>query len=354
MLLAALDVSPCLTHTIPPLTAITSVIPKVIPFCIVNGLLTALIYQLKTKHNFDITTNTSGHKYLAVVMSFLMVSRVKMIYDRYMKSSASLSNVFRACRELVQMTCLLTNTDQTQRAKQWRHDVAHAVIIMLRVTMAVLDFRSNPSQMPWALTDIDRDDTQDIQDNLFVSVLKLNIDDQEQEHNNEPSQQHSPSRTPRNMLAHTTSEQRTLLEEACRAPVVMALNVRQEIMKQRDGTWVDRTPNKVWFHDCNEELRLLDFVGCFLHDYHNLRQLIVTPVPFPLVNMAKIIMFVWVVSVPFSICHFTFESVTVPVTIIVLITFGFIGLEYVSMELSDPFGDDVSVGRDKMDVAVRK
>ena len=55
-----------------------SVIPKVIPYCIVNAIWAGVIYELKTRGIIDLTSSPSGHKYLAVIMSFLLVSRVKV------------------------------------------------------------------------------------------------------------------------------------------------------------------------------------------------------------------------------------------------------------------------------------
>lgn len=317
---------------------IDSVIPSVIPYCIVNGIITYVVYELKQRKVIDVTSNPSGHKYLAVIMSFLLVTRVKIIYDRYMQNAKSLTNLNKACRELGQWTVAFTAADKSQRAAQWRHDVAYSAILMLRVTVAVLEFQANPEQMPWELPEMDQNVQQGIQENLFVSIFKLNVNSDDENEEGGTNRQ----RSQQSLLAHTTDDQRTKLEEACRAPVVLAFNCRQEILKQRDGTWLDR--HKVWYHPCNEEMRLLDLVGDFSNDFHNLRQLIVTPMPFPLVNMAKIFLFLWVFTIPFSLCHFTFKGgVTVPVTIIFLITFGFMGLEYVSMELSDPFGEDVSM-----------
>ena len=323
-----------------------SVIPKVVPFCIVNSLWTAVLYELKKRDIIDLTSSPSGHKYLAVIMSFLLVSRVKIMYDRYMYSATSLTQCLKACRETVQYTVALSQTDMSERAKQWRHDVAHAVIVMLRVTTAVLEFQSNPSQVPWALNDIHHHHTVEMQDTLFLSPFAqvdadTEDDDDDEDEEDDDSLRPPPRPQHQAMLAHTSDDERTMLEEACRAPIILAFNVRKELMKQRNGKWLET--KKVWYHPCNEEIRLLDFVGEFLHHFHTLRKLMVTPVPFPMVNMSKIILFLWVFTVPFAVCHYDFKMGTiVPAAMIFLITFGFVGLEYVSMELSDPFGDDVS------------
>jgi hypothetical protein len=49
-----------------PINYYDSVIPKVMPHCLVNGVLTFLIFYAKS-HGMDFTSNPSGHKYLAVV-----------------------------------------------------------------------------------------------------------------------------------------------------------------------------------------------------------------------------------------------------------------------------------------------
>eukprot|EP00977_Amphora_coffeiformis_P019548 scaffold7349_cov173-Amphora_coffeaeformis.AAC.29 len=235
-----------------------SVIPRVIPYCIVNGIMTYVIYELKQKGVKDITSNPSGHKYLAVIMSFLLVTRVKIIYDRYMHNATSLTNLNKACREIGQMTVTLTDADKSERAARWRHDVVYAAIVMLRVTVAVLEFQANPEQMPWDLPEMDQDQQQGMQESLFVSKFRLNVpkdDGDDEEGNNEQARQQSqPS-----LLKHTSDEQRTKLEEACRAPIVLAYNCRREIMKQRDGTWLDRPKHGGIFASACHERQLGSF-----------------------------------------------------------------------------------------------
>ena len=191
-----------------------SVIPKVVPFCIVNSLWAAVLYELKKRDIIDLTSSPSGHKYLAVIMSFLLVSRVKIMYDRYMHSATAMTECFRACREMVQYAVALSKTDMSDRAKQWRHDVAHAVIVMLRVTAAVLEFQSNPSQVPWALDDIHHHHTVEMQDTLFLSPFAAAAigDDTEDDEEDDDSLRPPPRPQHQAMLAHTSDDERTMLE----------------------------------------------------------------------------------------------------------------------------------------------
>jgi len=64
-----------------------------------------------------------------------------------------------------------------------------------------------------------------------------------------------------------------------------------------------------------------------------------TPVPFPLVQMARTFLFLYVFTIPFV--ALTDDSGIVAHCIgIFVMTYGFVGLETVAIELDDPFGDD--------------
>lgn len=96
-------------------------------------------------------------------------------------------------------------------------------------------------------------------------------------------------------------------------------------------------------HPCNEELRILDSVGDFLKAFEGLKKYITTNMPLPLVQMSKTFLFVWIFTLPFVLCHDNYtHGPSILLLIVFLITFGFMGLEFVAMELSDCFGDDPS------------
>eukprot|EP00549_Striatella_unipunctata_P025275 CAMPEP_0118716282 /NCGR_PEP_ID=MMETSP0800-20121206/27402_1 /TAXON_ID=210618 ORGANISM="Striatella unipunctata, Strain CCMP2910" /NCGR_SAMPLE_ID=MMETSP0800 /ASSEMBLY_ACC=CAM_ASM_000638 /LENGTH=133 /DNA_ID=CAMNT_0006622661 /DNA_START=115 /DNA_END=513 /DNA_ORIENTATION=- len=90
----------------------------------------------------------------------------------------------------------------------------------------------------------------------------------------------------------------------------------------------------------NEELRILGFVTDFMKAFHNLHYAITTPFPFPLVQMCRTFLFVWVFTLPLCLVKNLNIHIVQVCVIMFFITYGFLGLEYVSMELDDPFGDD--------------
>jgi predicted membrane chloride channel (bestrophin family) len=66
-----------------------------------------------------------------------------------------------------------------------------------------------------------------------------------------------------------------------------------------------------------------------------------TPFPFPLVQMARTFLFFYVFTVPFALLSDS-SNVFVHCIVIFILTFGFMGLEIISIELDDPFGDDAN------------
>eukprot|EP00555_Chaetoceros_dichaeta_P010512 CAMPEP_0198253130 /NCGR_PEP_ID=MMETSP1447-20131203/3590_1 /TAXON_ID=420782 /ORGANISM="Chaetoceros dichaeta, Strain CCMP1751" /LENGTH=133 /DNA_ID=CAMNT_0043938667 /DNA_START=712 /DNA_END=1113 /DNA_ORIENTATION=+ len=88
-----------------------------------------------------------------------------------------------------------------------------------------------------------------------------------------------------------------------------------------------------------EELTLLGHAAKFASAYHGLSKLITTPFPFPLVQKTRTILLVWLFTLPLSLV----DDAGAPyedMIMIFFVTYGFLGLEYVSIELDDPFGND--------------
>ena len=64
-----------------------------------------------------------------------------------------------------------------------------------------------------------------------------------------------------------------------------------------------------------------------------------TPVPFPLVQMARTFLFLYVFTVPFVFLKDTSGLIAHCVFVFVL-TYGFVGLELAAIEMDNPFGED--------------
>lgn len=289
-----------------------SVWPSVLPFCLVNVLITYLVVVAKI-NGVDLTFPADGHTFMAIMVSFLIVTRAQITYNRFMEARGHLSDVFRSCRELIHHTAVLTMQDKCRGAKQWRQDVSFRTILLLRVTIAALEF--NTTQV----------NTWDVIPEQMRGQLELFVSGGAGGDDNGTGFQDRMMK-----WAHGA---RTLSDENFRAPIVLAYNLRAEIMKQRNGQYL-----KIDMHP-NEELKLLGFVSDFVSAFHGLKKLITTPFPFPLVQMARTFLFFWIFTLPFALVREISEPVQA-MLIVFFTTYGFIGLEYVSMELDDPFGDD--------------
>ena len=74
---------------------------------------------------------------------------------------------------------------------------------------------------------------------------------------------------------------RTLVDEHFRAPIVWAYNLRETILEPRQNPKILRQRN--WH--VNEALKLLAISQDFITYFHALKVLIITPFPFPLVQV---------------------------------------------------------------------
>lgn len=303
-----------------------SVWPYVLKFCLVNVALTFLVYYLQRNYR-DISCDPSGHKFMSLILSFLVVTRAKITYSRFMEARSYLESSYRVCAELVQHMCVLTQEDTSEGARVWRHNVSYRTLLLLRVTMAAIEYKSQ-KKTSWEIPEFTSDDRKDVE--WTLQRLRLSRSRSGDTANTDDSERYS-----KNGGGDDADDKEKLQEESFRAPILLALNLRREIMEQRTGAFLEKP-----FRHVNEELKLLDYVTDFMKAFHGLNKLVETPFPFPLVQMTRTFLFVFVFTLPFVLMNDEIERLVEPLCIIFLTTYGFIGLEYVCMELDDPFGDD--------------
>lgn len=90
-----------------------------------------------------------------------------------------------------------------------------------------------------------------------------------------------------------------------------------------------------------ERCKLLDQLNVFLNAYREILRLASTPLPFTMIQMGRTFLFLWTFSMPFALVGIVDEIVSVLVFVFFL-TYGFVGLEFVSMKLLHPFADSVN------------
>ena len=347
-----------------------SVWPKVWPYCLANTLWFCLVFILQYVYTIDMNTSTiTGHRYMGMVMSFLVVTRVTLQYQRYRADAAAVHALGSATRQLAVTLCYDTELRQ-QTTPEWRNDVMAGMIRMVAKALQVLDFRSRDcvlyrpvlpeSLLLYSVLGLESEaDTSTTVGNgsglldaytkrLQGALPSSRTRNASSNNNNNGSRRFGfgaasqrwnssfrsgsshrapPPESETPPPANTT----LLLTQASRVVTHEAMQVRHTIVS---GSTADMSV-----------LPLLDLVGQGLQAFSVLETHMTTPVPFPFVQMAKTLLFVWVFTIPLALVLPPKANLTLIVLyacIVCLITYGFVGLEMVAMELTDCFGDDPS------------
>jgi len=91
-----------------------------------------------------------------------------------------------------------------------------------------------------------------------------------------------------------------------------------------------------------ERCKLIDILHEFIISYRNLLRLASSPLPFVLVQMGRTFIFIWTLTIPLVLTgdNFAYEYLSA-FFFVILLTYGFLGLEFVSRMLSNPFGGEI-------------
>mmetsp|Transcript_729 Transcript_729/g.1765 ORF Transcript_729/g.1765 Transcript_729/m.1765 type:complete len:580 (-) Transcript_729:283-2022(-) len=341
-----------------------SVWPSVLPWCISTLLVTMAVWYLRENDIIDLSiASNTGHSFMSILVSFLIVTRTTITYNRFMEARQHLGDLYRSSREIVHYTCLLTNQNTNDDAKKWRQEVAYRTIVSLRVAVAALEYRSKGINTWEVIPDQEHEKTELMIEHDDASALNelserpstpgsggdrpLPVRSLSSPTGSVNSSSRFLRRTTTNtaykpstdhfaILKHLAHGPRTRTDENFRAPIVWAYNLREVILwPRKKGSVILR--ERDWH--VNESLKLLALVSDFVAAYHELKKLVSTPFPFPLIQMTRTFLFFWVFTLPMVLC----EDNDQPYEVLVLmffITYGFLGLEYVNIELDDPYGND--------------
>jgi putative membrane protein len=239
---------------------------------------------------------------MSIVASFLLVSRVSMGVSRYYEARDFLETMNKACRQIVYSACVYTNRDLSDAAKQWRNDVAYTTLILIRSAMAVVDYPSSGVKVM---------DLPELQ-GAVLEDLKINLPPTRWLH--EPRSEHEQSNRVPIRISYLLSKCIRSQEGRVDPPLALAA-----------------------------EGDLHTFVNSCMDGYYGLHKFITTPFPFPLLQMSSTFLWFYILTVPFALLNADDEGILSAVShclVIFVITFGFIGMEFVSIQMDDPFGDD--------------
>lgn len=270
----------------------------------------SILSYLEQKNIANLAITNQGHSFVTLVVAFLLVNRVSIALGRYNEARGYLGGMCRDARELVQTTCVLSALDNMEvAAQEWRFEVCHRTLLLLRLSMTSIDYPTD--KIPgWKIPELFENAPEEFE--LVRQQLLL--------------EENAISRR----WAH---QPRTHYEENLRIPVRLAYLLRQTIHRQPQA--LTTLPLQV-----TQELKLLTFVDSFMTNYYGMTKFLTTPVPFPLIQMARTFLFFYIFTVPFALLSDTGSSPLAHIGTVFILTYGFMGLEAVAIELDDPFGDD--------------
>ncbi|KAL3777409.1 hypothetical protein ACHAWO_004764 [Cyclotella atomus] len=280
-----------------------SIWPNVIKYCLLNVMLTLFCnYVVKPTMEDKFKMTGKGHALLAIVVSFLVVTRVNLALAQYKEARGNLSKMLTSTRDIVSATAIHTKDDQTQSAKEWRNLIAYYSCLLLRLMMAASNYKSQGIP-PWSLPELHGEIKEELLKHNQITGLS-------------------------SKFAHM---QRTEREEVYRVPITMCHYLRMAL-----------TDNAKYLQkDCSGLPigRFNGIVDNLIHAYTAQKKIFTTPPPFPMVQMSRTVTFVWVFLLPLVLMEDP-SSVLAHSFVVFFVTFAFCGLELVAIEVDDPFGND--------------
>ena len=283
---------------------------QVLPYCLFNTLLTWLLLYLLSK-DIDLTVSEWGHEFMSVLVSFLLMTKFNLTLNVYYEMQTNLMRLGQATRQIVMLACCLTQ--KHQKAAAWRSQVAYHALALLSATVTMLTKANDLNA--WEAPGVSE-----------LGQLVLDTEPSTSYHQKSAARRHGVH--PRQYEAgHSLPSDVNL-----RVPTVLAHQLCQAITAPGSSQL-----------DSMQVKQLTDQVELFLEGYHRIRVYLNVPLPFSVVQMARIFLFLSVFTLPFAILSADLKLDDIQVLLLVFImTYGFMGLELVCMNLDDPFGGDPS------------
>jgi predicted membrane chloride channel (bestrophin family) len=238
---------------------------------------------------------------MSILIAYLGVSKVNVACDRYMECRTCIGKALLTLRELNQYCIVITELNASPEAFQWRHDTKMFITALVHGTVAMVKNNRHAQHLTTSLQfDQKGDPFEMIQ--LLRSHLFNGSRVMDQDQGGSGSQQ-SITANNNNNYNHN-----------------------------------QRPPLQLF-----ERMKMVELLHEFTCSYKELLRLASTPLPFALVQMTRTFVFCWVISLPLMLNGEDMNANVADVFFfVILLTYGFLGLEMVGMKMSNPFGDSKS------------
>ena len=263
---------------------------KVLPYCFWNCAFLAVVAWWEVFDDTTINISATGHGLMAMLVSFLVISKVNLAYERFKHARHMVGTALLRLRELHQLVLTLSSSgdeeqfdhlmDEKQENLRQQQVAAWTMACTDKIVALVQATRQVPKSPEWA--------RHLARDNVKPSDKTL-IDPME--------------------LVHDLRWHLHFQSKRCRLPMVVL-----------------------------ERLALQRKLGEYVDAYDQVLELASTPLPFLLVHMGRVFLFLWIFSMPLVLRHGPFADFVSALIFLFFLTYGFIGLELLSMHLAAPFG----------------
>jgi len=265
-----------------------NVLFAVLPYCVLNCALFAIVAWGEQSGIFHVSFSPNGHGLMTLLVSFLVISKVNLAYDRFREARRSVGDGYLRLRELCQLVhttaeAAKAEAGQDDKLEQesietWKTTCIDRIMDLLDKTNIVIQSKENARQLA-------RNEVRD--DGVATKIVGKDFED----------------------------------------PLTMVQALRLHLYLVNDN------------FQLLERVTLINKLGEFVSDYRLCLQLASTPLPFGLVQMGRVFLCLWTFTMPLVLLQGPFSDMWSAMIFLFFLTYGFIGLELVAMNLASPFGD---------------
>ena len=231
---------------------------------------------------------------MSILIAFFGISKVNLAYERYMSAQIAMGDALMTLRELHQLALTLTEDHAGTDAEEWRLDAKNLIIQEMVATL---------------------------RDGRHAAVLARNA-----------GLRFGGNACDKGLVGAGGSDDPMTLVQVLQSHLYHDSSFLSRPPRAGDGGFTELQQL--------ERCKMHDLLHEFTVSYRNLLRLASTPMPFALVQMGR--KFTWTLTIPFVFSGNDFvQEYPSAFTFVILLTYGFIGLEFVSKMLSDPFGDEI-------------
>ncbi|KAG7337738.1 bestrophin, RFP-TM, chloride channel [Nitzschia inconspicua] len=289
--------------------------PKLFPYCFVNTLLCVVLVVLLEVFGLDLTISEFGHEFMSVLVSFLVISKLSYTISLYYELQGHLSDMNQAAIDMTQLACTFTGRNNGEKYREWRYEVTLHVATMLMATAAVVS-KGGENDVWDKIKFLESRRDHDILLNLPNDFGRIFCSRERVDY---PKEMY--------VMGHNLKSDLNL-----RLPIRVAQYLRNTIMTHQS------LPQPL--HPM-QEMQLMDRVKDFMNSYRGIRKYLVAPLPLPWVQLGRIFVIAYVFTLPFALLSPDLNLAGVEVILTTfLITYGFLGCEFLFVELDDPFAED--------------